>query len=258
MRTAKTTDRHRILSFLETDRLYAAYAIGDLEPGMFEQCAWALALRHSEPQALVLHYRGLDPPALFLMGDDAAVKDLLARELRPKRVYITCREEHLTTSCQFYLWDEIEPMWRMVIRAAQFRPTSGQCARLTSADLDELLQLYSLGGADAFVPSQLERGVFYGVRSHGMLLSAAGTHLVSVNYGVGAVGNVFTHPQHRKQGCGTQATSAVVHDLLAQGIRDVVLNVNRENAEAVHMYESLGFTRYCPFVEGRASATRDL
>jgi len=258
LRTTKTTNKHTILPFLETDRLYAAYAIGDMEPDMFRQCTWALALRHGEPQALALHYRGLNPPALFLMGDDEGVEDLLAHELHPKRVYVTCREEHLSTAFQFYHWEEIEPMWRLVVRAEQFLPTSGQCSRLTAADLDELRALYSRGGADAFAPSQLEKGVFYGVRSRGMLLSAAGTHLVSVNYGVAAVGNVFTHPEHRRQGWGRQVTSAVVHDLLVLGIRDVVLNINQENTGAVHTYESLGFIRYCPFVEGRATAARGL
>ena len=34
------TAKSEILGFLETDRLYAAYAIGDLEPGLFEQCEW--------------------------------------------------------------------------------------------------------------------------------------------------------------------------------------------------------------------------
>ena len=35
-KASELTDKAQILSYLETDRLYAAYAIGDLEPGMFE------------------------------------------------------------------------------------------------------------------------------------------------------------------------------------------------------------------------------
>ena len=56
------------------------------------------------------------------------------------------------------------------------------------------------------------------------LVAVAGTHLVSPTYGVAAVGNVFTHPGHRRQGYASAATSAVVTELLDRGIQDVILN----------------------------------
>jgi predicted GNAT family acetyltransferase len=86
------------------------------------------------------------------------------------------------------------------------------------------------------------------------LVAAAGTHLVSATYGVAAVGNVFTHPDHRGQGYGTVTTSAVVAELLRRGIRDVILNVGQDNAGAIGIYERLGFERYCPFLEGPAQS----
>jgi ribosomal protein S18 acetylase RimI-like enzyme len=49
-------------------------------------------------------------------------------------------------------------------------------------------------------------------------------------------------------------TSAVVEELLRQGIRDIILNVGQANEGAVRIYERLGFERYCPFFEGTASA----
>ncbi len=87
-------------------------------------------------------------------------------------------------------------------------------------------------------------------------MAAAGPHLVSPTYGVAAVGNVFTHPDYRGRGYGTLTTSAVVAELLGLGMRDVVLNVEQANAVAVRLYERLGFERYCPFLEGPASAQR--
>ena len=44
-RTRRLTDKSEILAYLETDRLYAAYAIGDLEQDMYEQCTWIGAER---------------------------------------------------------------------------------------------------------------------------------------------------------------------------------------------------------------------
>jgi ribosomal protein S18 acetylase RimI-like enzyme len=152
----------------------------------------------------------------------------------------------------FYDWPEAVPMWRMVLPAGQFQPVEGDCVALGVDDAAELEALYALGGGPAFSPRQLEAGAFWGLRVAGSLLAAAGTHLVSVTYGVGAIGNVFTHPGHRGQGYGTATTSAVVEDLMAQGIEAIVLNVGQENRAGVRVYEKLGFERYCPFWEGAA------
>ena len=89
--TRKLTDKPQILSFLETDRLYAAYAIGDLEPGMFAQSTWAGAERDGRMEALALYYTGLKPPALFLMGDADGLRAILEDALCPEWVYLTCR-----------------------------------------------------------------------------------------------------------------------------------------------------------------------
>ena len=156
----------------------------------------------------------------------------------------------------FYVWDETIPMWRMVLRPACFRPVKGGCLRLAPAHSDQLAELYALGAGNVFSPAQMQHGVFCGVFLDGQLVAAAGTHLVSPTYRVAAVGNVLTHPDHRGQGYGTATTSAVVTELLRLGIRDIILNVSQDNAAAVHIYERLGFERYCPFLEGPAFAKR--
>jgi len=249
---SKLTDKSQILAFLETDRLYAAYAIGDLEPMMFAQSAWAGAERAGRLRALVLHFRGLKPPALFLMGDTDGLRAILEDVLCPERVYLTCRAEHLPMPRDFYVWDETIPMWRMVLQPSYFRPVEGDCVRLTPAHSNQLTELYALGGGNAFDPAQVQHGVFYGIFADGQLVAAAGTHLVSSTYGVAAVGNVFTHADYRGRGYGTVTTSTVLAELLQRGIRDVVLNVSQENESAIRIYEHLGFERYCPFLEGPA------
>lgn len=257
-KTGTLTDKSQILAYLETDRLYAAYAIGDLEPGMFEQSVWAGAEEADRMQALALLFRGLEPPPLFLMGETDGLRAILENVLCPEWVYVTCREEHLSMTRDFYAWGETAPipMWRMALRPARFRPVGNDSVRLTSAHSDQLAELYALGGGLAFGPAQVKHGVFCGIFASDRLVAAAGTHLVSPTYSVAAVGNVFTHPDYRGRGYGTAVTGAVVAELLRQGIRDVVLNVGQDNAVAVHIYERLGFERYCPFFEGPASVRR--
>ena len=251
--TARLDDKGQILTYLETDRLYAAYAIGDLEPGMHEQCAWAGAEQGGGLEALVLHYRGLQPPPLFLMGEVEGLRAILAETLCPGWVYLNCRKEHLPLTREFYDWHETIPMWRMALDLSRFRPRAGDAIRLAPSQSGQLADLYALGGGDAFSPAQVEQGVFYGMFVAGELVAAAGTHLVGATYGVGAVGNVFTHPDHRGHGYALAATSAVVAELLDRGIRDVILNVGQDNAAAMHVYERLGFERACPFLEGPAT-----
>jgi ribosomal protein S18 acetylase RimI-like enzyme len=242
------TNKNQILAFLQQDHIYAAYAIGDLEPSLFAQCQWFGAKYNGEMLAVALFFTGLQPPALFTMGDTDGVAAILASALQPQRAYFTCRAEHLSVVEVLYALDEIERMFRMALTLADFQPVPGPTIKLDMSHLDALRQLYRLGGGNAFAPYQLQDGVYYGVEAGRQLVSVAGTHLISPTFGVAALGNIFTHPDHRRRGYGTACTSNVVEELLAQGL-DIVLNVNRENAEAIGVYEKLGFRRHCPYIE---------
>jgi len=242
------TDKKQILAFLQQDRIYAAYAIGDLEPSLFAQSQWFGAENDGKMQALTLFFTGLNLPALFTMGNTDGLAAILDSALQPKRAYFTCWAEHLPVVKASYVLDEIEEMFRMAISPEDFHPFPGPAVKLDLSHLNALRQLYRLGGGDAFAPYQLQDGVFYGVEAGGQLVSAAGTHLVSPTFGMAGVGNIFTHPNHRRRGYGTACTSQVVEELLAQNL-DVVLNVNRENTEAIGIYERLGFRRHCSYIE---------
>jgi predicted GNAT family acetyltransferase len=113
-----------------------------------------------------------------------------------------------------------------------------------------LRALYTLDpvAAGAFAPYQLADGVFYGIEEGGRLVCVAGTHLVAPTEKIGAVGNVFTHPDHRRQGLAAACTSAVCAELLA-GELTVVLNVGIENAPAMRLYRQLGFEKHCTYYE---------
>jgi predicted GNAT family acetyltransferase len=71
-------------------------------------------------------------------------------------------------------------------------------------------------------------------------VAAAGVHLADPRCGVAAIGNVATHPEHRRQGLARRVLATLCHRLL--GDVDVVgLNVRRDNHAARALYEALGF-----------------
>jgi GNAT superfamily N-acetyltransferase len=125
----------------------------------------------------------------------------------------------------------------------------GATARLGPDDVGRLNNLYSWGGPSFYAAYQMEHGIFYGASVAGQLVAAAGTHAIAPEYGIAAVGNVYTHPDHRNRGLAKACTAAVVADLLRLGCRNVVLNVRQGNEPAVSAYTAIGFRVHCPFVE---------
>ena len=69
--TRLTSDRSELLAYLNEDRPYAALAIGDLEPRLFAMSTFAVAEADGRIGGLALHFRGITPSPLQLMGDNA-------------------------------------------------------------------------------------------------------------------------------------------------------------------------------------------
>lgn len=268
-------DKDEIYAFLRRDPVYAAYAIGDLEAELFAACTWRLAVDHGQTQALALVYWQLSPPVLLTIGETAGLAAIFQQTSLPGHIYMNARLEHLPLLAAHYDFsaDRIRPMLRMSITGESFRPAQpdedapgAQLAlrRLGPADARAMRQLYAHGGPfapDAFSPAQLVNGVYFGLEAathdlpsqlagaRSMLAAVAGTHLVAPTWGVAAVGNVYTHPACRGQGYAQVVASAVTAELLRRRLL-VVLNVDQDNAAAIHVYEKLGYWVHGPFVEG--------
>jgi len=239
-------DKREIYAFLAQDRYYAAYAIGDLEPGFFELCTWYVSVQDGRKTALTLRFRGLRPPALFAMGSSEGLVPLLREESLPERVYLTGQAGHLSLFQETFSLGPVGDMLRMVLEPGDFRPRDGRVIRLSRRHLPSLQRLYR--GEGVFASYQLDSGVYYGMEVGGELVSVAGTHIISPTYRIATVGNIFTRPSHRGQGYATACTSAVVEELLSRSL-DIVLNVARSNEIALRLYKRLGFREYCPFIE---------
>jgi predicted GNAT family acetyltransferase len=147
-------------------------------------------------------------------------------------------------------------MQRMILLEPALADFSG-VETIAADDLKELVELYdSRDGKEKegtfFSPVQVVNGVYFGIRDHGRLVSAAGTHLINRSESVAAVGNVFCLPEYRGKALGARVTSAVVSALIKEDIQTIGLNVGLESP-ATKLYHRLGFRKACSYVEGPAS-----
>jgi ribosomal protein S18 acetylase RimI-like enzyme len=244
----ETADRAMLRAFLETDRLYSAYALCDLDEREFLRTRWGVALVGGEPIAVVLQYAGYSPQPIFVMGENDGIEAILADVIKPRAAYVAARTEHLPAIAANYRVDPGPAMLRMWVDPARFRPLPSEVRRLLPVEIGELNRLYQLGFASWVPASAISDGLYYGVRVGGRLVSAAGTHVISPAAKLAVVGNVMTHADFRGRGYATAVTGAVTADLL-RFCDQVVLNVRADNPPALAAYRRLGYQVSVTFEE---------
>jgi ribosomal protein S18 acetylase RimI-like enzyme len=252
-----TRDTTELLALLSQDRLYAAYAIADLDPMEFGKTRWGVAYDAGRPVAVVMEYRGISPQPLFVMGDPDGVEAILRDVIRTRVAYLAVKPELVAAVAHHYRLDSPGQMVRMAVDRSSFRPVLGDAVRLDAADTRHLNRLYELGLTSWLPTEAVASGVYYGVRRGTRLIAAAGTHVVSPTYRIAAVGNVYTHRDHRGQGLAKVVTSAVTAELLRM-VDDVVLNVRVDNPPALAAYRALGYREHTRFEERLVRRQRSL
>ena len=243
-----TSDRAVLRGFLEQDRLYAAYAICDLEEREFARTRWGLAWERDEPIALVLEYSGPTPQPLFVMGRHDGIAVVLRDLIRPRLAYVAVPGAVLPAVETAYRVDPGPTMVRMSVDRARFRPYPATVQRLLAVEIGDLNRLYQLGFTSWLPPATVADGVYYGMRVNGQLVAAAGTHVISRAARLAVVGNVLTHLDFRGRGFATAVTGAVTAELL-RTCDQVVLNVRADNPPALNAYRRLGYTEHLRFEE---------
>ena len=243
-----TRDRQLLRAFLEQDRLRAAYAICDLEMREFARSKWGIATQDGRTTAVVLEYGGITPQPLFVMGDGEQIAAILREVIRPRLVYLAADRSLLPSVERVYRVDNGPEMMRMWVNRQMFQPVLGQAMRLSPVDVADLNRLYGLGFAGWLPGEAVANGVYYGVRVAGKLVAAAGTHVISPEGKLAAVGNVMTNADHRGRGFAKVTTSAVTQELL-RICDEVVLNVRADNPPAIAAYRALGYREHNRFEE---------
>jgi len=242
-------DRRALREILASDRLYAAYAIAQLDPLRFRQSEWIEAVGPGNARGIVVHSNSGLGRALFADGDPRAVEVILSLHPGSRFTFGSLRPEHRSPVERTFLLGRTRMMSRMFTNAEAFRPVDGPAVRLAAAHVPEINRLYSLEGGPAYYrPAHMEEGVYCGVFENARLVSIAGTHVVSEDEGVAVVGNVFTHPRYRGRGYAAAATGAVTA-LLLERCPLVVLTVEEGNDPGLAVYKRLGYEHHCSLHE---------
>lgn len=221
------------------------YGLADLEEPLWSRSTW---YRAGDAAVGVLDL-GSGEPVLYAVaaGDegDRATLDLLVAlspDL-PDHFVITGPIGLAERLGPAYAADWVIPHVKMLLPPDRDLPPPDARVRwLDRAAADEIVALRETGGdASAFfIPSLLDTGHYGGIQIDGELAAVAGVHVMSERYGVAAVGNVLTHPTHRRQGLARALMAT-----LARRLRDTVpvvgLNVGTANPGARALYDGLGF-----------------
>jgi ribosomal protein S18 acetylase RimI-like enzyme len=253
-----TRDRTLLRDFLERDRLFAAYAICDLDEREFPRTRWAAARQGGDVVAIGVEYDGSSPQPLFVLGSDAGIQAILRDVLRPRLAYIAALPGSLPAVGRRYHLDAGPQMVRMAVTSERFRPVEDPgVERLSPSDTPELNRLYRLGFGSWLPAQSVAEGVYYGLRIRGHLVAAAGTHIVSREARLAVVGNVMTASEFRGRGYAKAVTAAVTAELLGF-CDDVVLNVRADNPPALNAYRRIGYVEHVRYEERLARRTGSL
>jgi predicted GNAT family acetyltransferase len=109
---------------------------------------------------------------------------------------------------------------------------------LGSADVPEMLELVRLTEPGPFLQRTIELGKYIGTRRDGELVAMAGERLHFDGWT--EISAVCTAPTHRGRGLASRLVSTLVADIQQRSER-VFLHVLTSNADAIRLYEELGF-----------------
>jgi RimJ/RimL family protein N-acetyltransferase len=224
------------------------YHLGDLDDFFWPSTRWFALADGDLLEEVVLYYSASSPTVLLALCRDAERMGRLLGAI--DKTYPDEFYAHLSPGLEeiFRPAYEIRPHGRHLRMALTQRdrvdgvPTS-IAEPLGEGDLEDLLRLYRASyPGNWFDPRMLRTGQYFGIRSEGELVSAAGVHVYSPRYGAAALGNITTHPAHRGRGLGRTVTARVCQSLL-ETVGVIGLNVKDDNLPAITCYEKLGFTR---------------
>ncbi|MFG2455680.1 GNAT family N-acetyltransferase [Streptomyces sp. NPDC048523] len=114
-----------------------------------------------------------------------------------------------------------------------------EAVRLGPHDVPEILDLVARTQPGPYLPRTVELGTYLGIRHHGRLIALAGERLHPPGWT--EISAVCTDAAHRGRGLATRLVRAVAAGIKERGERPF-LHAAATNANAIRLYESIGFT----------------
>ncbi|MGW2725209.1 GNAT family N-acetyltransferase [Streptomyces sp. NPDC001492] len=114
-----------------------------------------------------------------------------------------------------------------------------EAVRLGPDDVPEILDLVARTEPGPYLPRTVEMGTYLGLRHRGRLIALAGERLHPPGWT--EISAVCTDPAYRGRGLATRLVRAVAAGIKERGERPF-LHARATNANAIRLYESIGFT----------------
>lgn len=138
-------------------------------------------------------------------------------------------------------WEIVESVHGVQLVGTLLRAeTDDEAVQLGHADVPDILELITRTRPGPFLPRTIELGDYFGIRRDGTLIAMAGERMHPSGWT--EISAVCTDAAYRGLGLGTRLIRHV-----AAGIRDrgesAFLHAAVTNANAIRLYESIGFAR---------------
>jgi len=235
------TDRDEVRELLSAHAGRHLLALGDLDDAFWPHTRFL----HAEGQTLLL-YTGLQTPVVLAVADPptSSMGALVTSCLTdlPDRFYGHLSEEAVEALRPHFTIDVHGILAYMSVKRVT-RAGLVPVVELGAADLAEIERLQRAANPEGgfFEPDMLRAGPYLGIRRDGDLVAMAGTHTWSPAEKVAVLGNIATHPAHRRQGLAAAVTAALCARL-GSTVDVIGLTVDVANTAAIRCYAGLGFT----------------
>lgn len=186
-------------------------------------------------------YRAFSTPSIVFGTAAPEVKQALLKTALneiPSEFISLCQPNDVDLFKEYSTVLHLHSEQQMVANPPRYIECDIEVMEVRKNDLELLNRFYVDHHAEAWAPIQFKAGPYYCVKHEGMIVSAAGVHLVAPQ--IAQLGNIITDEAYRNRGFATACTNALSVDLASKE-RIISLFVRTDNASAIHIYEKLGF-----------------
>ena len=229
--------------------MWAGYGLGDLDDAPFARSRWFLSDPDGAAAALLYDWGG--GLVLLTYGATEALAELAPALPLPATFDLHCRAEH-RPAVERVLDEQsraaLVPHRRLGLRGQGLRSAPSVVGlawrRLHPEDVPAMQALYAAHyPGNFFDPARLAVWPSFGAFTleDATLVGIAGTHVVSLERRVAAVGDIVTAASWRGRGVAAWLVTALVESLRRDGVELFVLNVEATNEAGQRCYRRLGF-----------------